>query len=65
MWCGLGDVGLNEEIVYCDFSDKFVVEVMVEGCDGIVYMGGWVVEGVWEIVKVVNIDGMFNFYEGV
>lgn len=61
---GLGDAGPNEEIVYCDLSDKAAVEAMVEGCDGIVHMGGRAVEGPWEMVKAANIDGMFNLYEG-
>lgn len=61
---GLGDAGPNEEIVYCDLSDKAAVEAMVEGCDGIVHMGGRAVEGTWETVKAANIDGMFNLYEG-
>ncbi len=61
---GLGEAGPNEEIVYCDLSDKPSVEKMVEGCDGIVHMGGRAVEGPWETVKDANIDGMFNLYEG-
>ncbi|MBO6510687.1 MAG: NAD(P)-dependent oxidoreductase [Roseibium sp.] len=61
---GLGDPGSNEEIAYCDLSDKAAVEAMVDGCDGIVHMGGRAVEGTWETVKAANIDGMFNLYEG-
>ncbi|MEM7178367.1 MAG: NAD(P)-dependent oxidoreductase [Pseudomonadota bacterium] len=61
---GLGDAGPNEEIVYGDLSDKAAVETMVEGCDGIVHMGGRSIEGSWETVRAANIDGMFNLYEG-
>ena len=61
---GLGEAGPNEEIAYCDLSDKAAVEEMVEGCDGIVHMGGRAVEGPWETIKAANIDGMFNLYEG-
>ncbi len=61
---GLGDAGPKEEIVYCDLSDKPAVEAMVEGCDGIVHMGGRAVEGPWETIKAANIDGLFNLYEG-
>lgn len=61
---GLGEAGANEEIVYCDLSDKAAVEAMVEGCDGIVHMGGRSVEGTWETIRAANIDGMFNLYEG-
>jgi uronate dehydrogenase len=61
---GLGEAGPNEEIVYCDLDDKDAVEALVDGCDGIVHMGGRAVEGTWETVKAANIDGMFNLYEG-
>ncbi len=61
---GLGDAGPNEEIVYCDLADKDAVAAMVDGCDGIVHMGGQAVEASWETVKSANIDGMFNLYEG-
>ena len=60
---GLGEAGPKEEIVYCDLSDKAAVEAMVEGCDGIVHMGGQSVEAPWETVRSANIDGMFNLYE--
>lgn len=62
-----GDLGKardNEEIVNCDLGDKDAVEALVEGCDGIVHMGGQPVEATWEIVKNANIDGVFNLYEG-
>lgn len=61
---GLGSAGENEEIFCCDLSDKAAVEEMVDGCDGIVHMGGRAVEGTWETIKAANIDGMFNLYEG-
>lgn len=60
---GLGTAGENEEIVYCDLGDKQAVEAMVEGCDGIVHMGGQSIEASWDIIKQANIDGVFNLYE--
>ncbi|WP_264214297.1 NAD-dependent epimerase/dehydratase family protein [Leisingera thetidis] len=60
----LGEAGPNEELVFCDLDDKAAVEAMVEGCDGIIHMGGKAVEGSWETVKAANIEGMFNLYEG-
>ena len=59
----LGEAGPNEEIVYCEMGDKAAVEALVEGCDGIVHMGGQPVEAAWEIIRNANIDGMFNLYE--
>ena len=61
-----GDMGApapNEEIVPCDLADKAAVEALVEGCDGIVHMGGQSVEAPWEVIRAANIDGMFNLYE--
>lgn len=61
---GLGEAGPNEEIVYCDLGDKAAVEALVEGCDGIVHMGGQSTEAPWETIRNANLDGMFHLYEG-
>ena len=60
---GLGEAGPNEEIVYCDLGVKAAVEALVEGCDGIVHMGGQATEAPWETIRNANIDGMFHLYE--
>ena len=59
----LGPPAANEEIVYCDLADKPAVERLVEGCDGIVHMGGQSVEAAWEVIRDANIEGVFNLYE--
>jgi uronate dehydrogenase len=60
---GLGEAGPNEEIVYCDLADKASVETLVDGCDGIVHMGGQATEAPWEMIRSANIDGAFHLYE--
>jgi uronate dehydrogenase len=60
---GLGEAAAHEEIVYCDLSDKAAVAALVEGCDGIVHLGGQAREAPWETILNANIDGMFNLYE--
>ena len=60
---GLGEAGSDEEIFLCDLGDKAAVEELVEGCDGILHLGGQAVEASWETIKNANIDGMFNLYE--
>jgi len=60
---GLGEAQQNEEVVYCDLGDKAAVEALVNGCDGIVHMGGQATEAPWETIRNANIDGMFNLYE--
>lgn len=59
----LGEAAAHEEIVYCDLADKAAVEALVEGCDGIVHMGGQSVEAPWETIRAANLDGMFHLYE--
>ncbi|MDF0601703.1 NAD(P)-dependent oxidoreductase [Psychromarinibacter sp. C21-152] len=60
---GLGEAGATEEIVHCDLGDKAAVAAMVDGCDGIVHLGGQSVEAPWETIRNANIDGMVNLYE--
>lgn len=60
---GLGDAAPNEEIVYCDLGDKDAIAGLVDGCDGIVHLGGQSVEAPWEPIRNANIDGVFNLYE--
>ncbi len=59
----LGEASSNEEIVYCDLGNKASVEKLVEGCDGIVHMGGQSIEAPWEVIRNSNIEGVFNLYE--
>ena len=59
----MGEARPNEEIVLCDLGDKAGVEVLVEGCDGIVHMGGQATESTWDVIRQANIDGMVNLYE--
>ena len=59
----IGAVASNEEDWACDLADKAAVEAMVEGCDGIVHLGGKSVEGTWDDVRASNIEGVFNLYE--
>lgn len=60
---GLGDAAAHEEIVYCDLGDQTAVEAMVDGCDGIVHLGGQPIEANWQTVRNSNIDGVYNLYE--
>ena len=59
----MGTARAHEEIVICDLGDKAAVQDLVEGCDGIVHMGGQATEAPWEVIRQANIDGMFNLYE--
>ena len=60
---GLGEAGPNEELVYCNLDDRAGVEALVDGCDGIVHMGGQAREACWETIRQSNIEGVFNLFE--
>ena len=59
----LGAARANEETVQCDLADKAAVAALVEGCDGIVHLGGQSTEAPWETIRSANIDGLVNLYE--
>jgi len=59
----MGPAAPNEEHVVCDLGDKAAVEAMVDGCDGVINMGGQSTEGTWSVVRNANIEGVFNLFE--
>jgi len=59
----LGKAAPHEELVTCDLGDRGSVEDLVEGCDGIVHLGGVSVEDTWSKIRNGNIDGIFHLYE--
>jgi len=59
----IDDAQDNEEVFCCDLGDLAAVREMVEGCDGIVHLGGQATEAEWHTIRNANIDGVFNLYE--
>ncbi|MFC6489462.1 NAD-dependent epimerase/dehydratase family protein [Nitratireductor sp. GCM10026969] len=59
----LGPAAAHEECVQCDLGDKEAVYRLVEGCDGIVHLGGKSVEGPFSVISNANIHGTFHIYE--
>ncbi len=59
----MGESAPHEELVQCDLGDRAAVEALVEGCDGIVHLGGHAREASWDVIRDANIDGTFNLYE--
>ncbi len=55
--------GPREEVVRCDLADAAAVRDLVEGCDGVVHLGGVSVEDRFSAILRGNIEGMFNLYE--
>lgn len=53
----------DETVVPADLADLDAVRRVVEGVDGIVHLGGFSVEGPWEVIRDANIVGTYNLYE--
>ena len=60
---GIDDPRPNEEVVTCDLADAGAVMRLVEGCDGIVHLGGVSVERSFDLILDANIVGLYNLYE--
>ncbi len=59
----LGDAAPNEELMPCDLGDADAVMALVEGCDGILHLGGISVEDTFSKILNANIAGLYNLYE--
>ena len=46
----------------CDLSDGDAVTRLVEGCDGIVHLGGISVEKSFDLIEAANLRGVHNLY---
>jgi len=57
------DLGAGEEFVAADLADYGQVEKITAGIDGIVHLGGYSVEGPWEMILKSNIVGCYNLFE--
>lgn len=59
----LGSASTNEELVTCDLGDAGAVHRLVEGCDGILHLGGISVEDKFSKILNANLLGLYNLYE--
>lgn len=59
----LGSPGEGEEIVRCDLADPDAVMALVDGCDGIVHLGGIPRESSFEAILDANIRGTYHIFE--
>ncbi len=60
---GLGEAAPGEECMPAELGDAEAVRALVQGCDGIVHLGGVSVEAAWAPILQANIVGLFNLYE--
>jgi uronate dehydrogenase len=57
------DLAPGETFRAADLADLAATENAVAGCDGIVHLGGFSVEGPWETILRANIVGTYNLFE--
>jgi uronate dehydrogenase len=57
------DLAPDEEFVAADLADMAAVEKAVAGIDGIIHLGGFSVEGPWDVIHSANIVGCYNLFE--
>ncbi|MEH6445787.1 MAG: NAD(P)-dependent oxidoreductase [Oceanospirillaceae bacterium] len=57
------DATAIEEVQCCDLGDKEAVMKLVEGCDGIIHLGGISTENTFDSILNGNIVGTYNLYE--
>lgn len=58
-----GELLPGEEFVPCELGDRDAVNRLVEGCDGVLHLGGISVERSFDLILQANIVGMHNLYE--
>jgi len=57
------DLAADEEFIVADLADLAAVKTIVAGVDGIVHLGGYSIEGPWEMILNANIVGCYNLFE--
>ncbi len=57
------DLKPAETFKAADLADMAQVEAICEGIDGIIHLGGFSVEGPWDVILPANIIGCYNLFE--
>ncbi|MGE8941759.1 NAD-dependent epimerase/dehydratase family protein [Leptospira interrogans] len=57
------DLAKHETFIASELSDAASVERICEGIDGIIHLGGYSVEGPWDVIHQSNIIGCYNLFE--
>ncbi|MGB0733352.1 MAG: NAD-dependent epimerase/dehydratase family protein [Pontibacterium sp.] len=59
----IDDLAEGESFVQCDLGDYDSVQALLEGCDGVIHLGGISIEGTFDSILNGNIRGTYNIYE--
>jgi uronate dehydrogenase len=57
------DLAAGEDFIAADLADYAQVEKIVANVEGIVHLGGFSVEGPWDVIHSANIVGCYNLFE--
>ena len=57
------DLAAGDDFIAADLGDYAQVEKIVAGVEGIVHLGGFSVEGSWDVIDGANIVGCYNLFE--
>lgn len=59
----INDLAPHESFTACDVSDLAAVRELVDGCDGVIHLGGMSVEKPFDMILDANIVGTYNIFE--
>jgi uronate dehydrogenase len=59
----LGNAGAGEEVVTADIRDFAATKASMAGIDCVVHLGAVPIEGPWQNILTINIDGTYNVFE--
>jgi len=57
------DLSSDGDFIAADLADIAQVARIVDGIEGVVHLGGFSVEGPWEVIHSANIVGCYNLFE--
>ena len=58
------DLAAQETFTQCELADEAAVARLVDGCDGVIHLGGISIEKPFDLILNANILGLYNLYEG-
>jgi uronate dehydrogenase len=59
----ISDLAPHETFMHCELSDRAAMDLLVQGVDGIIHLGGIANEKSFEQILKGNIEGVYNLYE--
>jgi len=57
------ELAAHETFVPAELADLGAMEKLLDGVEGLIHLGGFAVEGPWDVIHESNIVGLYNTYE--